>query len=121
MKEKSVRVGLVGFGTVGCGVARLLVASGDVLRAKTGVRLELACAVDLDTETPRAAQLPDRALTSDPDVLRTDSRLLRGHATPRSWNGSRTFDTFSNVQFSSVSTTKIATSRQHFTLLTCQH
>ncbi len=75
MKEKSVRVGLVGFGTVGCGVARLLVEQGEVLRAKTGIRFELVCVVDLDTETPRPVQLPDGVLTSDLEVLLNDNRI----------------------------------------------
>ena len=75
MKEKSVRVGLVGFGTVGCGVARLLVENGDILRAKTGIRFELVCVVDLDTETPRPVQLPDGVLTSDLEVLLNDNTI----------------------------------------------
>ena len=75
MKDKIVRVGLVGFGTVGCGVARLLVEHGEVLRAKAGIRFELVCVVDLDTATPRPVQLPDGVLTSDLDALLEDERI----------------------------------------------
>ena len=53
MAEKQVKVGLVGFGTIGCGVAKLILEDVDSIAAKTGLRLELACVVDTDTESPR--------------------------------------------------------------------
>ena len=62
MSEKRVRVGLVGFGTVGSGVAKLILEDGDAIAARIGVRLELACVVDVDTQKPR----PVRA-RGDPD------------------------------------------------------
>ena len=65
MGEKTINVGLVGFGTVGTGVAKLLVEDGDRIAARTGIRLHLACVVDLDTETPRPVVLPDGVLTND--------------------------------------------------------
>ena len=58
VEEKHVRVGLVGFGTVGTGVAKLICEQGDMIAAKTGVRLELGCVVDVDTTTARPVQLP---------------------------------------------------------------
>ena len=65
MAEKIVRVGLVGFGTIGCGVAKLILDEADSIAAKTGLRLELACVVDVDTESPRPVKLPDGILTND--------------------------------------------------------
>jgi homoserine dehydrogenase len=49
MAEKRVKVGLVGFGIVGAGVAKLILEEADSVAAKTGIRLELGCVVDVDT------------------------------------------------------------------------
>ena len=42
-----IRVGLLGHGVVGSGVAEILRKNGDVLWARTGQRLELASICDL--------------------------------------------------------------------------
>ncbi len=78
MDETRVRVGLVGFGTVGTGVARLICEEGDAIAAKTGVRLELACVVDVDTQTPRPVTLPDGVLTHDLNRLLEDRSIAVG-------------------------------------------
>jgi homoserine dehydrogenase len=51
---RSVRLGLLGLGTVGGGVVKILDAQRDALEERAGCRLELAAIADLDTETPRA-------------------------------------------------------------------
>ena len=78
VQEKTVRVGLVGFGTVGTGVAKLICDDGDAIAAKTGVRLELGCVVDVDTARPREVSLPDGVLTNDLNrlLLRTRSLIV---------------------------------------------
>ena len=78
MNEKRVRVGLVGFGTVGTGVAKLICEEGDAIAAKTGVRLELGCVVDVDTQKPRPVMLPDGVLTNDLNRLLEDRSLAVG-------------------------------------------
>ncbi|MCU0916080.1 MAG: homoserine dehydrogenase [Planctomycetes bacterium] len=75
MSEKRVRVGLVGFGTVGTGVAKLICEEGDAIAAKMGVRLELACVVDVDTQKPRPVPLPEGILTSDLNRLVDDRSI----------------------------------------------
>jgi len=76
--EKTVKVGLVGFGTVGTGVASLILHHGEQIAAKTGVRLELACVVDVDTESPRPIKLPEGILTSDLNRLLSDRSIKIG-------------------------------------------
>jgi len=78
MAEKSVKIGLVGFGTVGCGVAKLLAEQADSIAAKTGLRLELTCVVDIDTESPRPVKLPEGVLTSDINKLLNDESIKIG-------------------------------------------
>lgn len=78
MAEKIVKVGLVGFGTVGTGVAKLILEDGDRIAAKTGIRLQLACAVDVDTQTARPVKLPDGILTNDLSRLLGDDTIKVG-------------------------------------------
>ncbi|MCF7974372.1 MAG: homoserine dehydrogenase [Phycisphaerae bacterium] len=75
MNDNVVHVGLVGFGTVGTGVAKLILEQGDAICSKTGFRLNLACVVDLDLETPRSVTLPEGILTDDIQVLLADERI----------------------------------------------
>ena len=78
MAEKQVKIGLVGFGTVGCGVARLILQEAERIAAKTGVRLELCCVVDTDTESTRPVKLPKGILTKDLNVLLDDESIKIG-------------------------------------------
>jgi len=78
MAEQKVKVGLVGFGTVGCGVAKLILEEGESIATKTGLRLELACVVDIDAQSPRPVKLPDGVLTSDLDKLLKDDSIQIG-------------------------------------------
>ncbi|MFA5239377.1 MAG: homoserine dehydrogenase, partial [Phycisphaerae bacterium] len=55
MSEQIVKIGLVGFGTVGSGVAKIILESADAIALKTGLRLKLACVVDTDTKSARPA------------------------------------------------------------------
>ncbi len=75
MAERTVRVGIVGFGTVGSGVARILLEDSGLIASKTGVRLDLACVVDVDTESQRPVSLPDGILTDDLERLLSDDSI----------------------------------------------
>ncbi|KPK37207.1 MAG: hypothetical protein AMJ65_15155 [Phycisphaerae bacterium SG8_4] len=78
MAKRTVRVGLAGFGTVGTGVARLIIEDGDSIEAKTGIRLELACVVDTDTKSERPVKLPQGVLTGDLNRLLDDDSIRIG-------------------------------------------
>ncbi len=65
----SVKVALIGLGTVGTGVARLLTVERDLLRDQVGVDFELVGVADLDTETDRGLSLADGLLSSDAEGL----------------------------------------------------
>ncbi|MBN2455400.1 MAG: homoserine dehydrogenase [Sedimentisphaerales bacterium] len=78
MVEKKVRIGLVGFGTIGSGVAKLIIEQGDLIAYQRGLRLELGCVVDIDTESPRPVKLPDGILTNDIDRLLNDKSIHIG-------------------------------------------
>lgn len=78
MARKHVKVGLIGFGTVGTGVAKLIYEKADDIAARTGVHLELARVVDVDTTTPRPVKLPEGVLTDDLDGLIGDDSISIG-------------------------------------------
>ncbi|MDH7598707.1 MAG: hypothetical protein QHH07_03585, partial [Sedimentisphaerales bacterium] len=78
MAIETVRIGLVGFGTVGTGVARLIVEHGDLIAAKTGIRLELGCIVDADITRPRPVAVRPDLLTTDLDRLLNDRQISIG-------------------------------------------
>ena len=78
MSEKLVKVGLVGFGTVGSGVAKLLIEDSNQIAAKTGIRLKLACVVDMDTTSERPVILPKGLITNDINRLLDDDSIQIG-------------------------------------------
>ena len=61
----TAKVAIVGFGTIGSGVARLLLEQGDRIGRRAGRPIELACVVDTDLTRPRNVKLPDGLLTAD--------------------------------------------------------
>jgi homoserine dehydrogenase len=60
-----LQIGLVGFGTVGAGVARIVLDDAEAIAARTGVRPVLCAACDLDTTSDRGVDLPDGLLSDD--------------------------------------------------------
>ena len=62
---KEYKVGIIGFGTVGAGVAENLLTNADVIAKRTGVRPVLTKIADLDITTDRGVKIPDGVLTTD--------------------------------------------------------
>ena len=62
---KEYKVGIIGFGTVGAGVAENLLANADVIAKRTGVRPVLTKIADLDITTDRGVKVPAGLLTTD--------------------------------------------------------
>lgn len=62
---KTIHIGILGFGTVGAGTARLLKEKKELLEARIGAFLNLKAIADIDTVTDRGIDLGDTALVSD--------------------------------------------------------
>lgn len=60
-----IGVGLIGFGTVGTGVVRLLLENASLLEERIGLRLKLRRIADLDIERDRGVKIPREILTTD--------------------------------------------------------
>jgi homoserine dehydrogenase len=65
----TVKVAIIGYGTIGSGVARLLLEHGDRIARQAGKRLELVHIVDPDLKRPRNFALPPGVLTADLDQV----------------------------------------------------
>ncbi len=62
---KQIGVGILGFGTVGAGVADGLLKHRDVMAKRLGVDIVLKRIADLDITTDRGVSVPDGVLTTD--------------------------------------------------------
>jgi homoserine dehydrogenase len=71
--DSPIRIGLLGFGTVGSAVHRLLTESADSIRRVTGHPVEVAAALVRDPS--RHSDAPDGLLTSDFARLRDDDSI----------------------------------------------
>lgn len=69
---KRIQIGLLGCGTVGTGVAKLLIENKDLLAARVGADLNLKWVADIDIETDRGIRFPEGVLTTDAQKLLTD-------------------------------------------------
>jgi len=74
-KMQTLQVGLLGFGTVGAGVARLLIDSADRIRARLGMDLNLKYVADIDLETDRGVRLADGVLINDAEQVVNDPEV----------------------------------------------
>jgi len=69
------RVGLLGFGTVGSGTARILLHSEPPLRERTGVDIRLHAIADIDLERPRDVDVHAVRLTTDARAVAADPQI----------------------------------------------
>lgn len=65
MTNNTAKVAIIGFGTIGSGVARLLLEKGDRIARHAGKRIELVQIVDPDLSRARNVALPPGLLTND--------------------------------------------------------
>ncbi len=70
-----VHIGLIGCGTVGAGVARILLHNQDVLEARVGAELNLKSVADLDIETDRGVAFAPGVLTTDAMAVVNDPQI----------------------------------------------
>ena len=74
-KMKQIGVGILGFGTVGAGVADGLLKHRDVMAKRLGVDIVLRKIADLDITTDRGIQVPDGVLTTDAKGVLSDPEI----------------------------------------------
>ncbi|ROR01650.1 homoserine dehydrogenase [Desulfosoma caldarium] len=66
----SIRIGLIGWGTVGCGMLQTLRENAKEIQARVGVRMDVVRVADLDLDSPRPVSVDPHLLTrSAQDIL----------------------------------------------------
>jgi len=75
MSKNKIKIGLVGFGVVGSGVAKILLENADSIEKKTCMCLELSRIVDVNTTSERPVKVPKGILTDDLDALLNDDSI----------------------------------------------
>lgn len=71
----SVKVGLIGFGTIGTGVVRLLKDNKDLLAKRSGSKIELVRIADKETKRVRPVEYEASILTSDAQAILKDPSI----------------------------------------------
>lgn len=64
-----VNLGLIGFGTIGSGVVKLLRENHDLIEKKTGINLHLKKIVDKDISSDRGIEVDSKILTTDVETI----------------------------------------------------
>jgi homoserine dehydrogenase len=72
---REINIGLLGCGTVGTGVAKLLIENKELLTARVGAHLNLKWVADIDIETDRGIRLPDGVFINDAQKVVGDPEI----------------------------------------------
>ncbi len=72
---EKINVGILGYGVVGAGVAKLLREKQELLASRTGAVITLKTIADIDTTSDRGIDLGDTALISDANIIINDSDI----------------------------------------------
>jgi homoserine dehydrogenase len=72
---KTIRVGMLGLGVVGTGVADLLIRKMSLLESRIGAHLNLKTIADLDISTDRGIDLKGSSLVTDAMTVLTDPEI----------------------------------------------
>ena len=72
---KEIQVGLLGCGTVGTGVVKLLIENSSVITQRLGAVLNLKRVADIDIETDRGIRFPEGVLTTDAHAVVNDPEI----------------------------------------------
>ncbi|MFH0924670.1 MAG: homoserine dehydrogenase [bacterium] len=70
--KKKINVGLIGFGTIGTGVIKLLYQNASLIEARLGTKIILKKIADLDIESSRGVTIDMALLTKDAYEIITD-------------------------------------------------
>ncbi len=72
---KKISVGLIGFGTIGTGVVRLLRENENLISDRLGIGVELRKIADLDIERSRGIPVDGKLLTKDASEILNDPQI----------------------------------------------
>ncbi len=68
----TINVGIIGFGTVGSGTARILIENRELIKDKTDITINLKKIADIDIERDRGINIPRSILTTNAEDILDD-------------------------------------------------
>lgn len=74
-KMNDIKIGLLGFGTIGTGVVKILLRKQKLLRSKLGANISLKKIADIDIKRNRGIELPDGTLTKNAEEVLDDPEI----------------------------------------------
>ena len=72
MARDKISVGIIGFGTVGTGTAKILLENGNLIKKRAGIDFVLKRIADPDIKRDRGIKVPEGVLTTDANALIND-------------------------------------------------
>lgn len=75
MKNKKLKIGLLGLGTVGSGTYRMLCTNEQIITSTTGVSIEVSKILVHDKTKKREVDIPQELLTENPDDILKDPSI----------------------------------------------
>ena len=72
---KEINIGLLGCGTVGTGVAKILIENRDLIRSRVGATLNLRRVADIDLKSDRGIRFDDGVFIADAHKVVDDSEI----------------------------------------------
>ncbi|HSG30029.1 MAG TPA: homoserine dehydrogenase [Thermodesulfobacteriota bacterium] len=70
-----VNVGIIGAGTVGCGVVSILLENNELIQKRSGVKLNIKKIADIDIKRKRPVKIPKRLFTTDSREVINDPNI----------------------------------------------
>ncbi len=70
-----INIGIIGFGTVGTGTAKILIRNRDIISRRTGFDINLKRIADVDIKRDRGIKLPKGVLTTDAEKILNDPEI----------------------------------------------
>jgi homoserine dehydrogenase len=86
-----INIGIIGFGTVGSGLVKIVQDNADILEARVGIPLRIKRIADLDVQSDRGVSIDRSILTADARQILEDpeisivAELMGGHEPARSF------------------------------------
>lgn len=72
---KKIHIGLLGFGTVGTGVAKILIENGDLIASRLGTALNLKYIADINFTTNRGLKIDKKVFVDDAKIVLDDPEI----------------------------------------------
>ncbi len=72
---RTINIGLIGFGTVGVGLVKVLKSNASLIKERLKGELQIKAIADKDIVSPRSVEVDKRILTTDVEALLDDSEI----------------------------------------------